>query len=128
MNIDLKYYLSLFLRRIHYFVAFVLAGLAIGLTLALTTPPSYRAQARLIVESSQIPGELALSTVRASAVELLEVITQRLVTRTYLLDIAARFGLYADRPGITPDHCAMPPTSSCRACSRSRRTARSRTG
>lgn len=103
MNIDLKYYLSLFLRRIHYFLAFLLAGLAIGLTLALTKPPVYRAQARLIVESSQIPGDLALSTVRASAVELLEVITQRLVTRTYLLDTAARFGLYKDTPDLTPD-------------------------
>lgn len=106
MNIDLKYYLSLFFRRVHYFLAFVLAGLGIGLTLALTTPPVYRAQARLIVESSQIPGELALSTVRASAVELLEVITQRLVTRTYLLDTAGRFGLYKDNPKATPDQIA----------------------
>lgn len=106
MNSDLKYYLSLFLRRSHYFLAFVIAGTAIGVTMALTRPPVYRAQARLIVESSQIPGELALSTVRASAVELLEVITQRLVTRTYLLDTAQRFGLYADKPGMTPDQIA----------------------
>jgi polysaccharide biosynthesis transport protein len=103
MNIDLKYYLSLFFRRIHYFVAFVLAGLAIGVTLALTKDPVYRAEARLIVESSQIPGELALSTVRASAVELLEVITQRLVTRTYLLETAQKFALYPQEPPITPD-------------------------
>ena len=103
MNIDLKYYLSLFFRRIHYFLALTLGGLAIGLTLALTKPPVYRAEARLIVESSQIPGELALSTVRASAVELLEVITQRLVTRTYLLDTAERFTLYPAEPPITPD-------------------------
>ena len=67
MNAELSYYLSLFLRRIHYFLLFATAGLAVGLTLAFTKEPVYRAQARLIVESSQIPGELALSTVRASA-------------------------------------------------------------
>jgi polysaccharide biosynthesis transport protein len=106
MNADLTYYLSLFWRRFHYFLVFALSGLAIGVTLALTLPPVYRAQARLSVESSQIPGDLALSTVRASAVELLEVITQRLVTRSYLLDTAARFGLYKDQPEATPDAIA----------------------
>lgn len=106
MNAELSYYLSLFLRRVHYFLVFAIAGLAIGLTLALTRQPIYRAQARLIVESSQIPGELALSTVRASAVELLEVITQRLVTRTYLLDTAERYGLYRNQPGTSPDAIA----------------------
>ena len=106
MNVDLKYYLSLFLRRIHYFLIFAVGGLAIGIVLSLTLPPVYRAQARLIVESSQIPGELALSTVRASAVELLEVITQRLVTRAYLLDTAERYGLYKDQPALSPDAIA----------------------
>ncbi len=106
MNAELSYYLSLLLRRIHYFLVFAIAGLVIGLTLAFTKEPVYRAQARLIVESSQIPGELALSTVRASAVDLLEVITQRLVTRAYLLDTAERHGLYAGQPEMSPDAIA----------------------
>ena len=72
--LDLRFYLALFLRRLPYFLIFTVAGAAVGLALAFTLPPSYQAQARLVVESEQIPDELAASTVRTEASEQLQII------------------------------------------------------
>ena len=65
--LDLRFYFALLLRRLPYFLIFTVAGAAVGVTLALTLPPSFEAQARLVVESEQIPDELAASTVRTEA-------------------------------------------------------------
>ncbi|MFT6445507.1 MAG: hypothetical protein ACJA1J_001759 [Sulfitobacter pontiacus] len=96
---DLRFYLSLFLRRLHWFLLFVIIGSAIGLTLAKVLPPVYVAKARLLVESEQIPDSLAASTVQTEATEQLEIIQQRILTRATLLDLANRFNIYADASG-----------------------------
>lgn len=95
--LDLRFYFALFLRRLPYFLVFVVAGTAIGVALALTLPPSYEAQARLVVESEQIPDELAASTVRTEASEQLQIIQQRILTRDTLLDMANRLNIYGTR-------------------------------
>lgn len=92
--LDLAFYLALFLRRLHYFLIFAVAGTAIGVALALTLPPSYQAGARLVVESEQIPDELAASTVRTEASEQLQIIQQRILTRDTLLEMANRLDIY----------------------------------
>ncbi|KMK63815.1 Wzz/FepE/Etk N-terminal domain-containing protein [Puniceibacterium sp. IMCC21224] len=96
---DLKFYFSLFLRRLHWFLLFLIIGSAIGLTLAKVLPPVYVAKARLLVESEQIPDELAASTVRTEATEQLEIIQQRILTRDTLLDMANRLQIYAPGSG-----------------------------
>ncbi len=68
MIADIKFYLSLFLRRFHYFLLVAMAVSAVGITMAYTLPSVYEAEARLLVESPQIPGDLAESTVRAEFV------------------------------------------------------------
>lgn len=95
--LDLRFYLALFWRRLPYFLVFVVAGTALGVALALTLPPSYQAQARLVVESEQIPDELAASTVRTEASEQLQIIQQRILTRDTLLDMANRLNIYGAR-------------------------------
>lgn len=99
---DVRFYLSLFLRRIHYFLLMLALGAAIGITLALVLPPLYRAQARLVVESAQIPGDLAASTVQVAAIEQLQIIQQRVLTRETLLEMANRLRIYQDTPGQAP--------------------------
>jgi uncharacterized protein involved in exopolysaccharide biosynthesis len=98
--IDLKFYCSLFLRRLHYFLIVLALGMVVGLTLAWMLPPVYMAEARLVVESEQIPGELAASTVQIAATEQLEIIQQRILTRDTLLEMANRLQIYA----AAPDH------------------------
>jgi len=104
---DFRFYLALFFRRLPYILIFTVAGSALGLGLALTLPPEYRAQARLVVESEQIPGNLAESTVRTTATEQLQIIEQQIKARETLLDMSNRFNIFldetrADKP-LRPD-------------------------
>lgn len=99
---DPKFYLALFLRRLPWFVLFLAIGSAVGLTLSRVLPPVFVAQARLLVESEQIPGSLAETTVRTQATEQLQIIQQRLLTRANLLELANRLQIYAPRPGQNP--------------------------
>lgn len=99
---DFKFFLSLFLRRLPYFLFFLVIGSVIGVTLARMLPPVYLAEARLVVESQQIPDELAASTVRTEATEQLQIIQQRILTRDRLLEMANRLQIYAsDAEGST---------------------------
>ncbi|MDH5797534.1 MAG: Wzz/FepE/Etk N-terminal domain-containing protein, partial [Paracoccaceae bacterium] len=63
MNPDIRFYLAVFVRRLHYFLAVFVLGTAISLSVALLLPPVYEAEATLLVESAQIPQELAAPTV-----------------------------------------------------------------
>ncbi len=96
---DFKFYFSLFLRRLPWFAVLVALGTAVGLTLASVLPPVYLAQARLLVESEQIPDNLAASTVQTQATEQLQIIQQRILTRAALLELANRLQIYAPAPG-----------------------------
>lgn len=103
MLLDAKFLLRLFLRRLHYFLLVALPVAAAGLWLAYSLPASYSAQARLLVESPQVPSDLAASTMRAETAEVLQVIAQRLLTRANLLDLSRELRLHADQPGMSPD-------------------------
>jgi uncharacterized protein involved in exopolysaccharide biosynthesis len=98
---DFKFYFSLFMRRLHWFLLFLIIGSAIGLTLAKVLPPVYVAQARLLVESEQIPGDLAETTFRIAASEQLQIIQQRILTRDTLIDMANRLNIYTAAAGET---------------------------
>ena len=99
---DFRFYLSLFFRRLPYFLLFVVIGSVIGVTLARILPPVYVAEAQLVVETQQIPDELAASTVRTQATEQLQIIQQRILTRDRLLEMANRLQIYAPVDGATP--------------------------
>ncbi|MGL6211577.1 MAG: GumC family protein [Paracoccaceae bacterium] len=83
-----------------YFLLFVVIGSAIGVSLARILPPVYLAEARLVVESEQIPDNLAASTVRTEATEQLQIIQQRILTRDRLLEMANRLQIFALAPGV----------------------------
>jgi polysaccharide biosynthesis transport protein len=100
-SIDLKFYGSIFLRRLPYFVVIVAFLSALGIALASILPPVYRSTAEILVESQQIPGDLARSTVPTSPIEQIQIIEQRLMTRANLLTLAERFGIYAGQPAMT---------------------------
>ncbi len=91
---DIKFYLSIFLRRLPYFTVAAVLVTAIGLTIASILPAKYQAEALLLVEGEQIPGSLAASTVLTAAPEQLQIIERRLMTRANILDISQRLGLF----------------------------------
>jgi uncharacterized protein involved in exopolysaccharide biosynthesis len=67
---------------------------AVGISIATILPAKYRAEALLLVESEQIPDELASSTVTTGASEQLQIIEKRLTTRANILDIVNRLQIY----------------------------------
>lgn len=99
----LRFYWSLFLRRLPVMAVLFLMFAVAGLATALRLPPTYETSARLIVETPQIPDELASSTVRISATEEIEFIRQRLFTRTNLLEIQQRLNVLEDTSNMSPD-------------------------
>lgn len=103
---DFRFYLSLFLRRLPWFLLLLAIGSGVGLTLARVLPPAYVASAKLVVESEQIPSDLAPSTVRTLPQVELQIIQQRILARDTLIDMANRLQIYAIRPAyrpLTPD-------------------------
>lgn len=103
MTSDLRYYLSVLLRRLHYVILVFLAVTALSAYAALRLPPVYQSTARLLMESPQIPDALAAPTVDIAALEQLQVIEQRLMTRSNLLDIARKFAALPEIGTMAPD-------------------------
>lgn len=101
--IDLKYYFSLFLRRLHYFLLVSVVVSAVAVIVAVSLPPAYEAETRLLMEGPQIPTELASSTVNVEAREQLEIIQQRLMTRSNLLDVARSQRVFEDIDQMSAD-------------------------
>jgi len=93
---DFSVYWQLFRRRIPMFILFVTICGGGGLWLAMTLPPQYQTQAVLIVETGQIPDELAASTVQTGEIEALQIIRQRILSRAVLLEMANKIGVYDD--------------------------------
>lgn len=88
MTFDPKFYLSLILRRLPIIIAIIFTATMAGILYAVSMPPIYRAEARLLIESPQIPDNLAASTVVSTADEILLAIQQRIMTRENLFAIA----------------------------------------
>ena len=89
-------------RRWRLIAGVTLLGTLLALLVAWVLPPVYTSTAKILVETQQIPDELARSTVTASATERLQRIEQRLMARENLLEVVHRLGLFADRPGMSP--------------------------
>lgn len=90
------------LKRRFWIIALFFVTIApLGVGVAYILPPVYSASARILVESQQIPDELAQSTVTASAQERLAFLQQLLINRQNLIAVIEKHKLYANRPGMT---------------------------
>ncbi|MFN0113325.1 MAG: GumC family protein [Paracoccaceae bacterium] len=103
MNLDFAFYFAVFLRRIHYFILITVVVSAAAIAAAFLLPPTYSASTSLVVESSQIPNAMAAPTVQTAAMETLQIIEQRLMTRTNLLDIAKKTKAFREIEKMNPD-------------------------
>ena len=99
-NLDVKFYWAVFLRRLPYFSVIAAFLLAVAVTIAFILPPVYRSTASMLVEPQQIPDQLAQTTVAVDPYEQAQIIEQRLMTRTNLLALAERVGLYEAEPDM----------------------------
>lgn len=95
-NKDLQDYISAFKRRRAQIAAIVVVIFGIGAIVALAWPPTYRAAATILIEEQQIPSELVQSTVTSYASQRIQTISQRVMTRSNLLEIMQKFNLYTE--------------------------------
>ena len=84
-------------RRLALSIAAVCVVLAIAIAMLL--PPQYRSTGTILIEQQEVPADLVRSTVTAYADQRLQVINQRVMTSTNLLDIIRRYSLYPERQG-----------------------------
>ena len=99
----ISFYLRLALRRAPVMIVIVLVCCVVAVTYAVSLPNQYRASAMLLVESPQIPDELAASTVTTETAEQLGIIQQSVLRRENLIDVANKFDLFRDGEDRSPD-------------------------
>lgn len=93
---NLQDYLTAFKRRRAQIAATFVLIFGIGAIIALAWPPTYRSAATILIEEQQIPAELVQSTVTSYAAQRIETISQRVMTRSNLMGIVEKYGLYVD--------------------------------
>jgi succinoglycan biosynthesis transport protein ExoP len=100
-NLDFAFYFALFRRRLPLFLGVLVVAAAILVAATTFWPVSYQATARLLVESPQIPIDLAKSTVPTGTAEQFQIIQEDVLSRQSLLALSRRFGLHARKPLLT---------------------------
>jgi len=93
-TLDFGDYLEAFRRRRGMII--LVAGIVflLGLITAFVWPPTYSSSATILIEEQEIPSQLVQSTVTSYASERIQVISQRVMTRTNLQKIIDQYGLY----------------------------------
>ena len=102
MNFDLKFYAQLVIRRLPVMAVIFTLCAGVGVALAMTMPPKYTADARLVVEGAQISASNARNNDDTEASQHLQIIRQRLMTRANLVDIANKFRVFRGEGNLSP--------------------------
>ena len=99
-----RYYLSIFLRRLPYFIIVATVISVASIILAVALPPAYVSEMKLIVEAPQISGDSGTSAASVPpSFEQLRATQQRLLTRANLLEIAERIQVLPNQDKLNPD-------------------------
>lgn len=101
-DINIGDYVAVLRRRWLLLAVPTIVCAALAVAIAFILPPVYSSTARILVESQQIPSDLARSTVTADAPERVRLIEQRLKTRQNMLELSERFGVHRNRPDLSP--------------------------
>jgi len=101
-TLDFGDYLSAFRRRSSTILLVAGVVFLIGLIIALVWPPTYKAAATILIEEQDIPAELIQSTVTSYAAQRIQVISQRVMSRTNLLQIINKYNLYERERKLNP--------------------------
>lgn len=83
-------------RRSMIFVLSAIPVFVGAVVIAFVLPPIYVAKSTILIESQQIPEEYVKSTVTGYIEERLQTITQRILSRSNLLNIINQFDLYPE--------------------------------
>lgn len=87
-------YIEIFKRRAGAMLFAALVILLIAAVTAIVLPAKYRSTAVILVEEQSIPEEFIKSTITTFADERIQVISQRVLTRSTLLQLVEKYDLY----------------------------------
>jgi len=98
-ELTFKDYMAIIKRRKWQFLAPFAVIVLAAVVVALALPPVYRSESTILIEEQEIPADYVMSTVTGYAEQRLQVINQRVMSSSQLLDIIKRYNLYADYAG-----------------------------
>ncbi len=87
-------YVDILRRRRASFLSLFSILFVVAVVTAVALPPVYRSTATILIKEQEIPQELVRSTVTSFADERIQVISQQVMTRSTLLDMVDKYGLY----------------------------------
>ncbi len=93
---DLSDYLDAFKRRKQAIGIIIGVIFLLGLLIAIVWPATYRSSATILIEEQEVPRELVQSTITTYAVQRIETIQARVMTRDKLMGIVDKYNLYVD--------------------------------
>lgn len=91
---DPREYLGIARRRAVLMVATAAVVGAVAAGLAVSLPSIYRSSATVLVQEQEIPPDLVRSTITSFADERIQVISQQVMTRAVLLELAEKYDLF----------------------------------
>lgn len=106
-QIDLHFYVWMFFRRLPIIILMSVIGAVIGVFVALSLKPTYLAVAKILVESPRISSDLARSAIPTDVIEQLQIMEQRLTTRSSLLEMAESMDIYPDISALSEAQVAQ---------------------
>ena len=83
-------------RKLYIIVAFPLL-LALSATITFLLPPIYQSEGVVLIESQEIPRDLVRSTVTSYAEQQIQVIKQRILTTSRILETLDKYNVYKDQ-------------------------------
>jgi succinoglycan biosynthesis transport protein ExoP len=85
-------------RKKGFFTVFFMVLILCGV-IAFALPPVFKSVSTILIEEQQIPTDFVKTTITSYVEERIQTITQEIMSRTRLLEIINRFGLYPEMQG-----------------------------
>lgn len=98
----LRDYLEIFWRRKIWILIPAIVLMAVVVVFTYSLPATYKSEGLILIESQEIPQDLIRTTVTSYADQRIEVIKQRLMTTTRVMQIVNKYNLYAEERQKSP--------------------------
>lgn len=93
MMSDIRFYLTILMRRLPLIIAIVVLATGAAVFYALSLPRSYTSTARLLAEAPQVTEGLSSSTIRTTPLAMMNMVQQKVMARDSLIALAERHGM-----------------------------------
>lgn len=93
---DFRDYMEFLKRRKKHLTIPFLCIFVIGAAVAVLLPSVYKSATTILIEGQQIPTDFVRTTVTSFVEERIQILTQRIMSRSRLLEIVNRFDLYSE--------------------------------